>query len=125
MMDSYETDIQGALNYVSLLHDHLVAEFLELITKVPTFGDTSIDKDVSVYVDGLGQWVRGNDCWSFEVRSTLFFLTSQLDVPIRRANDTSVPLVSKYRKPESYKCCPKLTWTFRRLRVCSNGLSEL
>ncbi|KAK7053206.1 hypothetical protein VNI00_003825 [Paramarasmius palmivorus] len=66
MMDSYGTDVQGALNYVSLLHDHLATEFLELITKVPTFGDTSTDKDVSVYVDGLGHWVRGNDCWSFE-----------------------------------------------------------
>jgi len=26
-----------------------------------------IDADVAIYADGLGNWVRANDVWSFEV----------------------------------------------------------
>ncbi|KAI3614315.1 hypothetical protein WG66_000253, partial [Moniliophthora roreri] len=66
VMDSHGTDVQGALNYISSLHDRLSKEFLETLPNVPTFGDATVDYEVSVYIEGLGNWVRANDCWSFE-----------------------------------------------------------
>jgi hypothetical protein len=26
-----------------------------------------VDREVRIYLDGLGNWVRANDTWSFEV----------------------------------------------------------
>ncbi|KAK1226347.1 hypothetical protein PQX77_010674 [Marasmius sp. AFHP31] len=65
-MNAYKTDIQEAMGLAASLHDRLAQEFLDLVGKVPKFGDATIDSDVSTYVDGLGSWIRGNDCWSFE-----------------------------------------------------------
>ncbi|KAL0071298.1 hypothetical protein AAF712_001864 [Marasmius tenuissimus] len=65
-MDTYKTDIQGALGHVSNLHDQISQEFLDLLGNVPKFGDSVIDSEVSTFVDGLANWVRANDCWSFE-----------------------------------------------------------
>ncbi|KAL0574477.1 hypothetical protein V5O48_007491 [Marasmius crinis-equi] len=68
IMDQYQTDIAGALEYIAGLHDQLFEDFMELVPKVPKFGDEELDRQVSTYVDGLGNWVRASDCWSFEVR---------------------------------------------------------
>ncbi|KAL0570241.1 hypothetical protein V5O48_011726 [Marasmius crinis-equi] len=66
LMDLHQTDITGALEYIASLHDRLSHEFLALFSMIPTFGDPMLDTEVSTYVDGLGNWVRANDCWSFE-----------------------------------------------------------
>ncbi|KAL0065794.1 hypothetical protein AAF712_007282, partial [Marasmius tenuissimus] len=65
-MNEYKTDIQEAMGYASHLHDQLSQEFVDLVGKVPKFGDSTIDSDVLTYVEGLGNWVRANDCWNFE-----------------------------------------------------------
>ncbi|KAK7021884.1 hypothetical protein VNI00_017173 [Paramarasmius palmivorus] len=66
MMNLYQIDIQGALDRVASLHDQLSREFLEALPTVPTFEDPAINSEVSIYVEGLGNWVRANDCWCFE-----------------------------------------------------------
>ncbi|KAK7053212.1 hypothetical protein VNI00_003831 [Paramarasmius palmivorus] len=66
LMETCQTDIQGALNRASFMHDQLSTDFLDLIGEMPTFGDTNTDEEVFTYVNGLAQWVRGNDSWSFE-----------------------------------------------------------
>ena len=66
-MDKYQTEIQGALGRISTLHEEHSREFLDLIGKVPKFGDSKVDSEVHTYIEGLANWVRANDCWSFEV----------------------------------------------------------
>lgn len=64
-MHELNTDIPGAMKWVDEYHDKLAAKFLSSLKKVPSWGKI-IDDQVAIYVDGLGNWVRANDSWSFE-----------------------------------------------------------
>jgi Delta6-protoilludene synthase len=66
-MNEKGLDLQPALDWIGELHDGLVNQFLADYPKVPSFGNPTLDEDVATYVDGLGNWVRANDMWSFEV----------------------------------------------------------
>ena len=74
VMHERKCDLISALEWISDLHDGLVKTFLSTLKKVPSFGEQSLDNQVATYVDGLGNWVRANDTWSFEVRHMLFQL---------------------------------------------------
>ena len=53
----------GVENY----HLGLVARFMDLYYhSVPKYHSYRLDADLAKYVDGLGNWVRGNDRWNFE-----------------------------------------------------------
>ncbi|KAI0922944.1 terpene cyclase [Taiwanofungus camphoratus] len=65
VMHEFQTDVQSAINWISDLHGSLVSQFLDKWKEIPTFGDP-IANEVHTYVDGLGNWVRANDSWSFE-----------------------------------------------------------
>lgn len=58
-----------ALEWISDLHDNLAEEFLDAYKRLPS----SMDPEFATYVDGLGNWVRANDSWSFEVILPIFF----------------------------------------------------
>ena len=66
-MHELQTDIGGALEWISKLHDQLSEQFLSDFAAVGSFGDPILDAQVATYIDGLGNWVRANDSWSFEV----------------------------------------------------------
>ena len=57
-----------AVEWISGLHDRVVDKFLTTMKELPSFGSPSLDKDVAIYVDGLANWARSNERWSFEVR---------------------------------------------------------
>lgn len=63
----FKFDLNDALQWISDLHDDLAADFLAEWKIIPTFGGP-LDKEIRTYLDGLGNWVRANDSWSFEVR---------------------------------------------------------
>ncbi|KAJ7474144.1 hypothetical protein FB451DRAFT_1398142 [Mycena latifolia] len=65
VMHQYNMNHQQAMNWISDLHDEIVDEFLALWESIPTFGGP-LDREVRTYADGLGNWVRANDAWSFE-----------------------------------------------------------
>ncbi|KAJ6583837.1 terpenoid synthase [Mycena vulgaris] len=65
VMNQHHLNVQQAMDWISDLHDNIVAEFLETWMTVPTFGGP-VDREIRIYLDGLGNWVRGNDAWSFE-----------------------------------------------------------
>ncbi|KAI0058755.1 terpenoid synthase [Artomyces pyxidatus] len=60
-------DMEASLDWVTQYHSDCLAEFLELRRNLPSFGP-ELDDTVAEYVDGVAQWVRGGDCWSFESR---------------------------------------------------------
>lgn len=66
VMNEKQLDLHAALKWIGDLHDRLVAQFLSEFPKVPSFGSEALDAEVAIYVDGLGNWVRANDTWSFE-----------------------------------------------------------
>ncbi|KZV79064.1 terpenoid synthase [Exidia glandulosa HHB12029] len=72
--DQYNWPLDRALQWIAEQHDELVAEFLETKDSVPP--------ELAKYVDGLGNWVRANDAWSFE--SQRYFGKGGLDVMSKR-----------------------------------------
>lgn len=66
-------DVQEAFDWVGRCCDVLIEEFGELYEDLPWFEDESdsANRELREYVDGIGNWVRANDQWSFEVRSNL------------------------------------------------------
>jgi hypothetical protein len=64
-MHELDLDIHGAMDWVASYHQNLVRSFLKTRVDVPTFGE-KIDAQLATYIDGLGNWVRANDSWSFE-----------------------------------------------------------
>jgi hypothetical protein len=66
VMHEQNIDIQGAMYWVYEYHKELEAKFLDIYeNKIPKFGEP-VDAQLAQYVDGIGNWVRGNYQWSFE-----------------------------------------------------------
>lgn len=68
-----------------------MTKFLNNADKVPSFGP-KLDPQVARYVDGLGNWVRANDQWSFE--SQRYFGTKGLQIMKHRTVGL-LPMVSE------------------------------
>ena len=68
-MNELGLSLQKAFDWIGQYHDGLAAEFLSLYEHPPNFVDESdeVKKEVRAYLYGLGNWVRTNECWSFEV----------------------------------------------------------
>jgi len=69
-MHQFNMDPQAAMNFILDMHDTLATDFLDEWKKIPTFGGP-LDLEVRTYCHGLGNWVRANDAWSFEVRLSI------------------------------------------------------
>ncbi|TFY62379.1 hypothetical protein EVG20_g6722 [Dentipellis fragilis] len=65
VMHQFKMDTAGAMNWVADYHAKLERKFNDTYLKVPKWGGP-LDLQVARYVDGLGNWVRANDQWSFE-----------------------------------------------------------
>ena len=67
LMHHHQTDLNGALQDTQTLCDAHVSRFLSSVNALPSFG-TANDERLKFYSDGIAQWARGEDCWSFECR---------------------------------------------------------
>ncbi|KAF9528057.1 terpenoid synthase [Crepidotus variabilis] len=65
IMQQYGFHLQDAFNWLGTYSDKIVAGFNKNIAVLPSFGD-DMDLRVRTYVEGLAQWIRGEDDWSFE-----------------------------------------------------------
>ncbi|KAF9034651.1 terpenoid synthase [Hymenopellis radicata] len=65
VMHQLGLDIHSALQWISNLHDDLVAKFLKAWNHIPVYGGP-LDFEMRTYTEGLGNWVRANEQWSFE-----------------------------------------------------------
>lgn len=68
-MAELDLGVQGALDWIGRLHDELENEFLAEFARVPSLTTESeaAKHEIRLYVDAIGNWVRANDQWSFEV----------------------------------------------------------
>ncbi|KAF8493609.1 terpenoid synthase [Gautieria morchelliformis] len=92
VMEQYNTDAQTAMNYIGKLHDELDEQFCDVWRKIPTFGGP-VDREIRTYLDGVANWVRANDTWSFE--SMRYFGNRGLDVQSTR-QDQLLPKSSQH-----------------------------
>ncbi|KAF7432702.1 hypothetical protein PC9H_004644 [Pleurotus ostreatus] len=65
VIQQFGMNIQDAMDYIGKLNERLVDQFLEQWNRIPVFGG-SVDAEIGDYCNMLGEWVRGNDSWSFE-----------------------------------------------------------
>ncbi|KAF8886565.1 hypothetical protein BD779DRAFT_1441584, partial [Infundibulicybe gibba] len=66
VMHEQKCNLDGASAWISHLHGDLVETFLPECERVPIWGLPALDAQVAEYVRGIGNWVRANECWSFE-----------------------------------------------------------
>lgn len=74
MMQQYGLGLQEAFDRIGVLHRDLETRFLAEFEKLPHFPEESdlVNRQLREYADALGNWVRANDQWSFEVSTLLF-----------------------------------------------------
>lgn len=65
-MNELNLDVNGAMRWVGDFHKQLEKQFFEAFNNLPKWGNAELDAQIAVYCDGLGNWVRANDQWSFE-----------------------------------------------------------
>jgi len=59
------TDLRGATDWLEQHTEMVISQFISLSTLLPSYGET-VDRQLREYIDGMGDWVRANDQWSFE-----------------------------------------------------------
>nr|BBH51501.1 putative sesquiterpene synthase [Clitopilus sp.] len=73
-----------AVNWIESYNKSLRRSFLSAIERVPSWGE-EIDTQVAEYLYGLANWVRANDCWSFE--SHRYFGKHGREIQVHRVVD--------------------------------------
>ncbi|KAJ8078452.1 hypothetical protein AAF712_012112 [Marasmius tenuissimus] len=66
VMMHHDFSLDEAISHITSMHDSIVSRFIALSRRLPSFGSPEIDGMALRYVDGLGNWIRANECWSFE-----------------------------------------------------------
>jgi hypothetical protein len=64
VMNEQGLDLQSAVDFVGEMCKQSINRFIDDRAALPSWG-VKIDRDVSVYVDGLANWIVGSLHWSF------------------------------------------------------------
>lgn len=65
VMNEHNTDVNGAMLWVEDYLRGAEERFHDAMAALPQW-EEPLNSQVKEYCDGLGQWVRANDDWSFE-----------------------------------------------------------
>jgi len=65
IMREHNLGLQNALDWLWGYTTALIDKFISDLRRVPSWGP-EVDDSVQTYIEGLGQWIRGNDDWSCE-----------------------------------------------------------
>ncbi|KAM7192315.1 terpene cyclase [Naviculisporaceae sp. PSN 640] len=68
VMHQFGLTLHEAYEWVGSYHDDVLEEFIDLYETLPWFPNESeaTNQELREYVNGLGDWVRANERWSFE-----------------------------------------------------------
>ena len=77
LMAENGSNLQEAADRAGVLFGDIMNRFIAEREQLPSWGP-DLDRDVSRYVDAIGDWIVGNLCWSFETRR--YFGSSLEDV---------------------------------------------
>lgn len=95
VMKERDLDIQGAIDWLERYAAGVHAGFLDNVAQLPSWGEET-DKKVKVYVNGLAQWIRGNDDWTFE--SGRYFGSKGLEIQKTRVMTLLPPSTGYVKK---------------------------
>ena len=83
-MDEKGIDLDGALDWVGVYHEHVLSEFQAQYRVLPSWG-SAIDLRVKTYLERLACFMRGIDCWAFETER--YFGTKGVEMQEQRIVD--------------------------------------
>lgn len=66
IMAHKDMDVHQAMSHVAALHESQVDKFLAAFDALPSFNSYQVDSWVREYANGLANWIRANECWSYE-----------------------------------------------------------
>jgi len=92
VMNEKGLDRDGALAWLGKYHGEVLSKFQAQSRTLPTWSP-AIDSDVEAFVERLGYWIRGIDCWSLETER--YFGTKGPEIQKHRL----VTLLPKAKKP--------------------------
>ena len=93
VMNEKGVDLDGALAWLGEYHGEVLSKFQAQSNILPSWGP-GIDSDVETFVERLGYWIRGIDCWSLETER--YFGTKGPEIQKHRL----VRLLPKAKKPD-------------------------
>lgn len=93
IMNEKGVDLDGALAWLGEYHGEVLSKFQAQSHTLPSWGP-AIDSDVETFVERLGYWIRGIDCWSLETER--YFGTKGPEIQKHRL----VTLLPKAKKPD-------------------------
>jgi Delta6-protoilludene synthase len=93
VMNEKGLDLDGALTWLGEYHGEVLSKFQAQSRTLPSWGP-AIDADVQTFVERLGYWIRGIDCWSLETER--YFGTKGPEIQKHRL----VTLLPKAKKPD-------------------------
>jgi hypothetical protein len=93
VMNEKGVDLDGALAWLGEYHGEVLSKFQAQSRTLPSWGP-AIDSDVETFVERLGYWIRGIDCWSLETER--YFGTKGPEIQKHRL----VTLLPKAKKPD-------------------------
>lgn len=76
-MNQDKVDLQTAVDMAGSMLEGTMDRFFVERDNLPSWG-AEIDKQVQLYIDGLGYWISGTTHWSFETER--YFGTAHLEV---------------------------------------------
>lgn len=65
VMKEQGISVQGAIDWLESYAAGVLDSFSANIRNLPSWDD-DVDRRVKIYIHGIGQWIRGNDDWSYE-----------------------------------------------------------
>ena len=95
-MHQFNTDFEGAMDWVLQYHEEVETKFLDGLKRVPSFGP-KVDEQIQEYITALAIWPRCNDCWNFE--SGRYFGDKGLEIQ----NTRYVQLLPKFNSDPTLK----------------------
>ncbi|EJD05130.1 terpenoid synthase [Fomitiporia mediterranea MF3/22] len=94
IMNEFGIGLEEAQTWVVKLHADLEKQFLEGMMHIPSW-NPDVDKQIQLYLDGVGHFIRASDCWHFEAGR--YFGDKGLEIQKSRR----VPLLPKIIPPRN------------------------
>ncbi|KAH9053668.1 terpenoid synthase [Lactarius vividus] len=93
VMNEKGVDLDGAVDWLAEYNGVVLSKFQAQYRMLPSWGP-DLDRIVTAFVERLGHWIRGHDCWSFE--SERYFGTKGPEIQKHRV----VTLLPRSTRPD-------------------------
>ncbi|KAF9073382.1 terpenoid synthase [Rhodocollybia butyracea] len=120
VMNQYNLDLQGAMDWIGRYTEEITDRSLRIYRNLPDWGPV-INPQIRRYCDGLCNWVRANDAWSFD--SWRYFRGKGPEIEKTRwvelmpKEEATIPSPTTRKRNAKKKVCKVVISMFLPLRI--------